>query len=88
MEQDLNREAFEWQIGVWNRMSDIYVREIDHRFSPIVEAVIRRAELADGESILDLGTGTGAVAARAASFVGAGGNVLGVDISSRPDVRG
>src|SRR5262245_15689013 len=81
MERERNREAFEWQIGVWNRMSDIYVREIDRRFSSIVEAVIRRAELDHGESVLDLGTGTGAIAARAAPIVGASGQVVGVDIS-------
>src|SRR5262245_35315501 len=81
MEREHNREAFEWQIGVWNRMSDIYVREIDRRLFPIVEAVIRRAELAHGENVLDLGTGTGAVAACAAPIVGARGLVVGVDIS-------
>jgi enediyne biosynthesis protein CalE5 len=81
MERERNREAFEWQIAVWNRMSDIYVREIDRRFFPIVEAVIRRAELAHGENVLDLGTGTGAVTARAAPIVGARGQVVGVDIS-------
>ena len=81
MERERNREAFEWQIGVWNRMSDIYVREIDRRLFPVVEAVIRRAELAHGENVLDLGTGTGAVAARAAPIVGARGQVVGVDIS-------
>src|SRR5262245_34986478 len=81
MEQERNREAFDWQIGVWNRMSNIYVREIDRRLFPIVEAVIRRAELTHGENVLDLGTGTGAIAARAAPLVGAGGQVVGVDIS-------
>jgi hypothetical protein len=23
------REALEWQIGVWSRMSNVYVREVD-----------------------------------------------------------
>lgn len=70
-----------WQIGVWNRMSDVYVREIDRRFAPVVEHVLARAALGAGERVLDLGTGTGAVAARAAQLVGPEGVVVGVDIS-------
>ena len=96
--QERERDALKWQIGVWNRISDVYVREIDERFAPVVEAVIRRAGLGAGESVLDLGTGTGAVAERAAEIVAAGGSsqradgsgqraggqVVGVDIS--PDM--
>ena len=65
-----DQEAIEWQIGIWNRISDVYVREIDQRFTPVVEAVLKRAELKAGESVLDLGTGTCAVAERAAAAVG------------------
>jgi SAM-dependent methyltransferase len=75
------REALAWQTGVWNRISNIYLREIDRRFAPVVEAMVGRAALRNGEQILDLGTGTGAVAQRAAAIVGPGGNVVGVDIS-------
>jgi SAM-dependent methyltransferase len=71
-----------WQIGVWDRMSDVYLREIDRRFAPVVEEVIARAHLAAGERVLDLGTGTGAVAARATQLVGPQGLVVGVDISA------
>lgn len=71
-----------WQIGVWNRMSDIYMREIDRRFAPVVERVIARAHLVTGEHVLDLGTGTGAAAERAAELVGPEGRVVGVDISA------
>jgi SAM-dependent methyltransferase len=73
-----------WQIGVWNRISDIYLREIDRRFAPVVEHVIARATLTAGQQVLDLGTGTGAVAERAAQIVGLQGHVVGVDIS--PDM--
>lgn len=76
-----DQEALAWQTGVWDRMSDVYVREIDRRFAPVVESVIRRADLLEGEDVLDLGTGTGAVAQRAASIVGPSGSVVGVDIS-------
>jgi O-methyltransferase/aklanonic acid methyltransferase len=76
-----DHDALEWQVGVWDRISDVYVREIDQRFAPIVHALIGRAQLQPGERILDLGTGTGAVAELAAEKVGAAGQVLGVDIS-------
>ena len=67
------REGLAWQTGVWNRISDIYLREIDRRFAPVVEALIDRAALRTGEQVLDLGTGTGAVAQRAAAIVGPSG---------------
>ena len=47
-----------------------------------MEGVIARAQLAPGERVLDLGTGTGAVAERAAEHVGPEGLVVGVDISA------
>jgi SAM-dependent methyltransferase len=75
------QEGLAWQTGVWNRISDTYVREIDRRFLPVVEALVGRAALCAGERVLDLGTGTGAVAQRAAAIVGPGGRVVGVDIS-------
>ena len=78
------RAGLAWQTGVWNRISDIYLREIDQRFAPVVDAVIARAALASGENVLDLGTGTGAVALRAAAIVSPRGRVSGVDIS--PDM--
>lgn len=84
METDQARAGLAWQIGVWNRISDVYLREIDRRFAPVVEHVIARASLTAGKHILDLGTGTGAVAERAAQLVGPHGHVLGVDIS--PDM--
>jgi SAM-dependent methyltransferase len=79
-------EALAWQTGVWDRMSDVYLREIERRFAPVVEAVIHRATLRSGEHVLDLGTGTGAVARRAAAIVGPHGRVVGTDIS--PDMLG
>ncbi len=77
-----DHEAFDWQVGVWDGISDVYVREIDQRFAPVVHALITRAQLKQGESVLDLGTGTGAVAERAAQKVGAAGEIVGVDIST------
>jgi hypothetical protein len=45
IDSDQEREGLKWQTGVWNRISDIYLREIDRRFVPLVEAVIARAVL-------------------------------------------
>ena len=84
MDSSQEQAGLAWQTGVWNRMSDIYLREIDGRFVPVVEQVIARARLTAGERVLDLGTGTGAVAERAARLVGPKGLVVGVDIS--PDM--
>lgn len=81
MEVERDREGIAWQTGVWNRMSNIYLQEVDRRFVPVVENVIARAELQAGQRVLDLGTGTGAVAERAAAIVGPRGQVVGVDIS-------
>ena len=75
-------EALAWQAGVWDRISQLYLQEIDKRFAPVVERVIRRAGLEPGHNILDLGTGTGAVALLAAPLVGPAGQATGVDIST------
>lgn len=81
IDRTADQQALAWQIGVWNGVSEIYVRKIDRLFAPVVDAVISRAALSPGERVLDLGTGTGAIAERAAEGVGPGGHVVGIDIS-------
>jgi SAM-dependent methyltransferase len=71
-----------WQAGVWDGMSRLYRDEIDPRFAPIVDGVVSRAALRPGEHVLDLGAGTGTVAAKAAVAVGATGSVLAIDPSA------
>lgn len=73
-------EGLAWQVGVWDRISQIYASEIDRRFEPVVDSVLARADLQAGEHVLDVGTGTGAVAEKAAVAVGPG-HVLAIDIS-------
>jgi SAM-dependent methyltransferase len=62
-------------------MAEVYVREIDQRFGPIVGHVLKRTELKPGQRVLDLGVGTGAVALSCAPRVAPDGHVIGVDIS-------
>ena len=81
MGADREGAGFAWQLGVWNRMAEIYPPEADARRTPVVEQVIHRAALNPGGHVLDLGTGPGAVAERAAQVVGPNGRVVGVDIS-------
>jgi SAM-dependent methyltransferase len=81
MNRSSDEKGLAWQTGVWDKISDLYLEEVDQRFVPVIEGVIDRADIRPGESVLDLGTGTGAVALRVASLVGNEGNVIGIDIS-------
>ena len=78
---DNRTEGFAWQLRVWDRMADVYQREIDTRFGPVIDRVLRLANLQPGETVLDLGTGTGAIAILAATQVGTTGRVKAIDIS-------
>jgi SAM-dependent methyltransferase len=76
------QQAFARQVDIWDRISQTYVSEIDERFAPVIDHVLRRAGLQPGQRVLDLGTGTGQVAMRAAAQVRPGGQVLAVDPSA------
>ncbi len=78
---DDHADGHAWQVGVWDRISQIYWDEIDRRFAPVIAGVLARADLRAGERVLDLGTGTGAVAEKAAHAVQPDGHVLAIDIS-------
>jgi SAM-dependent methyltransferase len=75
-------EALAWQTGVWDSMSDVYLADVDQRFVPVIEGVLRRAAIQKGERVLDVGTGTGSVALLATAMVGDNGRVHGHDIST------
>jgi len=68
--------------STWDRLAPIYMRELDRRFEAVVDLVIAAAGLSAGECVVDVGTGTGSVALKAAKLVGPAGNVLGIDISA------
>jgi SAM-dependent methyltransferase len=70
-----------WQVGVWDRMAEIYQQEIDSRFAPVIQKLLDLAMLRPGEAVLDLGTGTGSVAIVAATKIGPTGHIMAVDIS-------
>jgi len=78
---EASRQGLAWQRGIWDRYPQTYAREVDKRFVTVIEQVIRRTALAPGQYVLDLGTGTGSVAIRAAPLVSPAGQVLGVDLS-------
>ena len=78
----MTNDAFtERQRAMWDRTAQTYVDEIDRRFAPVIEHVIELARLRPGDHLLDLGTGTGSVAMRAAALVAPGGSVTGIDLS-------
>jgi ubiquinone/menaquinone biosynthesis C-methylase UbiE len=74
-------QGLKWQVGVWDRISLTYLREVDARFTPVIDGVIHHAKLKPGERVLDLGTGTGSVALKATSSIGPDGIVTAIDIS-------
>lgn len=79
---DADRCALVWQTGIWDRISDVYLREIDRRFVPVIAAVVRRASFGPSQRVMDLGTGTGSVALHCAPMLLPDGHVLAVDVSS------
>lgn len=81
MNDPTHEQGLAWQVGVWDRMAETYQREIDKRFEPVVDRLLSHARLVEGEDVLDLGTGTGAVALSAVQQVCPGGSVTAIDIS-------
>ena len=73
--------GFAWQVGVWERMAEVYQQEIDRRFAPVIQKLLDRAMLRPGEAVLDLGTGTGSAAILAATKIGPTGRITAIDIS-------
>jgi SAM-dependent methyltransferase len=58
-----------------------YQRGLDLVMAPVLDVVLEHAALQTGETVLDIGCGTGAATLRAAQAVGPQGAVFGYDIS-------
>lgn len=65
----------------WDRAASIYEQGWQRQLEPAQTRLLERAELAQGERVLDLACGTGLVTFRAAAAVGTEGHVTGTDIS-------
>ena len=66
----------------WDRTGRVWVEQqelLDRLFAPIAEAVVDRADLRNGEHVLDVGCGAGATTFAAAWRVGPSGRAVGVD---------
>ncbi|UZE06617.1 class I SAM-dependent methyltransferase [Pseudomonas corrugata] len=74
-----------YQVADWNGQSGEYwaanQARLDAMFAVFGQAAIEAAAPATGERVLDVGCGAGASSLALAARVGAGGHVLGVDIS-------
>lgn len=73
------------QIAYWNGKSGLKWAEdqekLDAMMRPMAEAAVAAAAVQAGESVLDIGCGTGGTAMALADLAGPQGRVLGVDIS-------
>jgi SAM-dependent methyltransferase len=73
------------QEAFWTRNAQTWVQrqsELDALFAPVLEELLDRAMLRPGQSVLDIGCGTGISSRKAAAAVGPDGQVLGLDISA------
>jgi ubiquinone/menaquinone biosynthesis C-methylase UbiE len=67
----------------WDRASDSYERYWRRQLQPAIDGVLERANLRQGESVVDVACGTGMVALPAAAAVGSTGRVLATDLSPK-----
>jgi len=79
------------QIGFWNGGGGArWVEQqavLDAMLAPLDQLLIDRAGIRDGERVVDIGCGCGATTIAAADKVGAGGGVLGIDVSAAMLIR-
>jgi SAM-dependent methyltransferase len=66
------------RVDRWVAMAD----RIDAQLAPITELLVSATGLRPGDRVLDVGTGTGPIARRAAAAVGPEGSVTGVDVAA------
>ena len=71
----------EWtgdRVGRWVRQADGLERQLE----PVGDLLFAAARLTTGETVLDVGCGTGPTTRRAATLVGSAGAVTGLDVSA------
>lgn len=68
---------------VFSQIADKFDRHPLSIWSLLGQRLVKLAQLRPGQHVLDIGSGTGAVAMPAANAVYPGGSVLGIDISQR-----
>lgn len=68
-----------WQVE--GSSAEAYERYLASAFSPWASSLVKRAGVGNGERVLDVACGTGIVARHAASAVGPGGIVVGLDLN-------
>jgi ubiquinone/menaquinone biosynthesis C-methylase UbiE len=77
----LQKAAEMFTLDDYGRTADLYDANFVPLFEPLAKRVVEMAELHEGQTVLDVGTGTGLAAFLAAKVVGPTGRVLGVDLS-------
>jgi len=77
----LQKAAEMFTIDDYSSVAELYDANFVPLFEPLARRVVEMAELHEGDSVLDVGTGTGLAAFLAAKHVGLTGRVLGVDLS-------
>ena len=66
----------------WNRVGARWDIPVQRFLAPPAKRLVELARIQAGESVLDVGTGTAAIAIRAARCAGSVGRVVGIDIST------
>ncbi len=69
--------------AIFNRIAAGYDREVLRFFPFAADRLVARARLRPGYKVLDVATGTGAVAISAAQAVGPGGRVVAIDLAEQ-----
>jgi ubiquinone/menaquinone biosynthesis C-methylase UbiE len=65
----------------WDRAAAVYEQSWRSQLEPAHDLMLGMAAVAPGDRVLDVACGTGLVSLRLAAAVGAGGEVVGIDIS-------